>query len=192
MVVAYLSAMNRRTFLAAAFSGGVLVPPAWAQRRRFAHIFSFESIAGGPLPLSAYAGRVLLVVNTASQCGYTPQYDGLQALWARYRSRGLTVIGVPSNDFGGQEPAGNRQIQEFCRINFGVDFPLAARTPVTGRQAHPFYAWAQTQLGDAGRPRWNFHKILIGRDGRAIAGFPSAVEPSAPALLSALERALSG
>ena len=181
--------MNRRSLLAAA-AFGIAAPGAALARQRSAYAFRFESIDGGPLPLSAYAGRVMLVVNTATACGFTGPYDGLQALWTRFRARGLTVIGVPSNDFGGQEPGSNQEIKSFCRFNYGVDFPLAARTVVSGRGAHPFYAWAQTQLGDAARPRWNFHKILIGRDGRAKAAFASSVAPDAPALREAILQAL--
>lgn len=184
--------MDRRLFLLAAAGAFVLPGAAWAQRSApGAFAFNFDAIDGGALPLSQFRGRVLLVVNTASRCGFTGQYEGLQALWTRLRGRGLTILGVPSNDFAGQEPGTNAQIQEFCKLNFGVDFPLAARTTVIGAQAHPFYQWAQRQLGDSARPGWNFHKILIGRDGRARAAFSSRVAPDAPELLNAINSALS-
>jgi glutathione peroxidase len=181
--------MDRRTLLAA--MAALAVPAQAAAAAQTAHGFTFEAIDGGPLALSWYRGRVLMVVNTASQCGYTGQYDGLQALWRRERERGLTIIGVPSNDFGGQEPGSNAEIQGFCRLNYGVDFPLAARTVVRGPQAHPFYRWARSALGPAGEPGWNFHKILISRWGRALAGFASRVAPDAPELLGAVRAALA-
>lgn len=182
--------INRRHVLALAASlapAGVAFAAGPAQD---GFAFSFQGIDGGALPLSHFRGRAVLVVNTASECGYTGQYEGLQALWTRYRSRGLTVVGVPSNNFGGQEPGSNAQIQSFCKLNYGVDFPLASRTEVVGAQAHPFYAWAEAQLGRAARPQWNFHKILLARDGRAAAAFPSAVAPNAPPLIQAIEAAL--
>jgi glutathione peroxidase len=130
------------------------------------------------------------VVNTASECGFTPQYAGLQKLWQRYKDRGLIVLGVPSNDFGGQEPGSESEIRSFCTKNYGVDFPLTAKVDVVGANAHPFYKWLAAELGDAGQPRWNFHKYLIGPDG-AIAGvFPSKVAPDSLELGTAIEAAL--
>jgi len=126
-----------------------------------AHDFSFTAIDGEALPLSTFRGKVLLVVNTASRCGFTRQYEGLQALWNDYRDRGLVVLGVPSNDFGGQEPGSDPDISEFCTVNFHVDFPLTAKTPVRGQNAHPFYRWAAREVGALGVPRWNFHKYLV-------------------------------
>lgn len=154
-----------------------------------AHAFSFEGIEGGTINLGEFRGRLLLVVNTASRCGFTGQYAGLQTLWTRYGARGLTVIGVPANDFAGQEPGSNEDILGFCSSRFGVTFPLAAKTSVIGADAHPFYRWA---AGERPRetPRWNFHKYLIGRDGRIAAVFPTSVEPTDPRVLTAIERAL--
>jgi glutathione peroxidase len=127
-----------------------------------------------PQNLCQYAGRVLLVVNTASYCGYTPQYEGLEALHARYAKRGLVVLGFPSNDFN-QEPANNRSIAEFCFNTYGVKFPMFAKTSVVGQTAHPFFAALARASGQA--PKWNFHKYLVDRDGRVVADFPSAVTP---------------
>ncbi len=149
------------------------------------------ALDGGTLPSALFQGRAVLVVNTASQCGYTGQYAGLQKLWAAYRDRGLVVLGVPSNDFGGQEPGSNAQVASFCELNYGVDFPLLEKQAVVGPDAHPFYRWAAGETGPTGVPRWNFHKILIGRDGRLAATFPSAVTPDAPALASAIDQALA-
>lgn len=142
-----------------------------------AHDFSFMDIDGAALPLSQYRGQVLLVVNTASQCGFTYQYEGLQELWSAYRDRGLVVLGVPSNDFGGQEPGKEAEIKKFCEVTFGVDFPLTEKVSVSGGSAHPFYAWARGAFGEDAVPRWNFHKILVGQDGGIIAAFPSSVTP---------------
>jgi glutathione peroxidase len=122
-------------------SDGRAVMPTTAQLTT-AHEYSFQSIDGNPLPLSRYAGKAVLVVNTASMCGYTPQYADLEALWQRYRDRGLVVLGVPSNDFGGQEPGSAEQIKDFCEVNFAIDFPLTEKQVVTGPKAHPFYQWA--------------------------------------------------
>jgi len=143
-----------------------------------------------PQQLCQYAGKVVLVVNTASLCGYTPQYEGLETLYDRYRSRGLVVLGFPSNQFGGQEPGSNRQIADFCANTFGVRFPMFARTTVTGAHAHPLFAELTRQTGTA--PQWNFHKYLIGRDGRVLGQYPSAVRPLDRPLVRDIERALGG
>jgi glutathione peroxidase len=152
----------------------------------------FTTITGDPLPFSQFRGQPVLVVNTASRCGYTPQYEGLQALWTKYRDAGLVVLGVPSNDFGGQEPGSEAEVKQFCEINYGVDFPLTSKTAVTGTGRHPFYAGAEDVLGEAARPKWNFHKILIGPDGQPVRAFPSSVKPSDDELVSEIETALKG
>ncbi|MEO1015140.1 MAG: glutathione peroxidase [Pseudomonadota bacterium] len=157
-----------------------------------AHDFTLTAIDGAPMPLKGFAGKTLLVVNTASLCGYTDQYGGLQALYATYQDRGLVVIGVPSNDFGGQEPGKAGEIKDFCETNFNVRFPLADKTVVRGEGAHPFYAWARETLGPDNAPKWNFHKYLVGPDGALLAGFPSSVEPTSARLKDAIERALPG
>jgi glutathione peroxidase len=150
----------------------------------------FEAIEGGRLPLSQWRGKVLLVVNTASFCGFTPQYEGLQALWRLYERRGLVVVGVPSNDFGAQEPKNEAEIAGFCKGAFGVTFPLTTKEAVSGSAAHAFYRWARETLGGAQAPRWNFHKYLVGRDGKLIAGYGARVEPLSPTLIQAIETAL--
>jgi glutathione peroxidase len=155
-----------------------------------AHAFEFTSIDGKPLPLSAFKDKVVLVVNTASQCGLTPQYAGLESLWADYRDRGLVVLGVPSNDFGGQEPGTEAEIKSFCDTKFSVDFPMTAKCIVKGDASHPFYRWAKSRLGEAAEPKWNFHKILVGKDGAPLAGFGSRTEPNDPELKAAIEKAL--
>jgi glutathione peroxidase len=155
-----------------------------------AYGFKFTDLEGGNLPMEQFRGKVVLVVNTASQCGFTVQYDGLQKLYADNRAKGFVVLGVPSNDFGGQEPGSNAEIKKFCSVNFNIDFPMAAKAVVRGDKAHPFYKWTKAKLGSQAEPKWNFHKILIGRDGQPIAGFGSTVKPSDKALLAAINRAL--
>lgn len=148
------------------------------------------ALDGRPLDPGMLEGKVVLVVNTASQCGFTPQYKALQALWAEYRGRGLVVLGVPSNDFGGQEPGSNAEVASFCEINYGVDFPLLEKQTVSGSAAHPFYRWAADRTGPLGVPRWNFHKILVGRDGRLVDWFSSMTGPDSARLRSAVEKAV--
>jgi glutathione peroxidase len=151
---------------------------------------ALESIAGGQMATGDFNGRVVLLVNTASRCGFTGQYRGLEALWRRYRDRGLIMLGVPSNDFGGQEPGSNDEIKRFCDATFDVTFPLVGKQVVSGPTAHPLYRWAAAQTGTLGTPSWNFHKILIGRDGRVIDWF-SAVSGTGAKLERALDAALA-
>jgi glutathione peroxidase len=141
-----------------------------------------------PQPLCQYNGRVLLVVNTASYCGYTPQYQGLEDLYSRYRDKGLVVLGFPSNDFN-QEGGDNKQIADFCENTFGVKFPMFGKTSVAGKDANPLFRQLAAQTGKA--PAWNFHKYLIGRDGKVVAQFASHTTPSDPQLLKALEQQLA-
>jgi len=155
-----------------------------------AHDFSFKSIDGGALPLSAYRGKAVLVVNTASFCGFTPQYKELEALWRKYRARGLVVLGVPSNDFGEQEPGSATEIKSFCETNYAVDFPLAAKERVIGPEAHPFYRWVAGELGEDAAPRWNFHKYLVGPEGELAGMWPSRVAPNAPEITREIENLL--
>jgi glutathione peroxidase len=152
----------------------------------------FDAIEGGKLPLAQWRGKVLLIVNTASFCGFTPQYEGLQKLWERYEAKGLVVLGVPANDFGEQEPKAEAEILGFCKGAFGVTFPLTTKQVVKGPQAHPFYLWARETFGSTHAPRWNFHKYLVGRDGKPIAGYGSNIEPLSPELTKAIEAALGG
>jgi glutathione peroxidase len=155
------------------------------------HDFTLAGIDGKPLPLSGYAGKVVLLVNTASECGYTGQYEGLEALWEKYRDKGLVIIGVPSNDFGAQEPGKAEEIASFCKLNYGVTFPLADKSVVTGDQTIPVYAWAGEKAGMLGRPKWNFHKYLFGRDGSFIDWFATPTEPMSDKITRAIEKALA-
>jgi glutathione peroxidase len=155
-----------------------------------AHDFEFTSLDGKPLKMSAFAGRPVLVVNTASECGATPQYAGLQSLWEKYRDTGLVVLGVPSNDFGGQEPGKEDQIAQFCETNYSVTFPMTSKNKVIGGEAHPFYKWVVDQAGEDAAPRWNFHKYLIGADGELAGVFGTKVTPESDELTSAVEAAI--
>jgi glutathione peroxidase len=143
-----------------------------------AYDFEFSTLKGEPFALAPFAGRPLLVVNTASKCGFTPQYAGLTAVWKAHKAEGLVVIGVPSNDFGQQEPGSADEIESFCEINYGVDFPMMAKVPVRGVDAHPMFRWLAAEGGFFARPRWNFFKYLIGRDGRLKHWFASPTKPT--------------
>jgi glutathione peroxidase len=152
-----------------------------------AHDFSFSAIDGDRMDLSDYRGKVVLVVNTASFCGYTPQYEGLQTLWERYKDKGLVVLGVPSNDFGGQEPKSEGEILGFCQGKYGVSFPLTAKMKVKGTDAHPFYQWAGQELGGEAAPKWNFHKYLVSADGRLVGWFSTPTKPLSPEVTEAID-----
>ncbi|NBB68943.1 MAG: redoxin domain-containing protein [Alphaproteobacteria bacterium] len=151
----------------------------------------FAGIAGGEIALGDYAGRPVLVVNTASFCGFTDQYAGLQDLWERYRDDGLVVVGVPTDDFD-QEPGTAAEIKEFCEVEFDVDFPLTAKVTTRGADRHPFFAEVARSLGEAALPGWNFHKFLVGADGELEASWPSHVRPESAAITETIEAELAG
>jgi glutathione peroxidase len=168
---------------------GMVPQPLKANPMSF-HDFDFTAIEGQPLPASTFAGKAVVVVNTASFCGFTKQYAGLQALYDKYRDKGLVVLGVPSNDFGGQEPGKESKIKEFCETNFNIDFPMTTKQKVKGADAHPFYKWAADQVGLIGSPKWNFHKYLIAPDGSLKDWFSTTTAPDAAKLTKAIERVL--
>lgn len=149
----------------------------------------FASIDGGTLSLADWAGRPVLVVNTASMCGYTPQYDGLQDLYDTYRGQGLVVLAVPSDDFR-QELGSGEEVKDFCAVNFDLDLPMTDITPVKGPEAHPFFQWVKAETGF--EPRWNFNKVLVGPDGRVIQTWRSGTEPMSDEIRGAVEAALGG
>ncbi|HJS38942.1 MAG TPA: glutathione peroxidase [Burkholderiales bacterium] len=149
---------------------------------------TLNDIREQPRSLCEYAGKVVLVVNTASQCGYTPQYEGLEALQRKYRDRGFVVLGFPSNDFGGQEPGSNQEIAAFCVNQYAIDFPMFAKSSVRGADANPLFADLAKATGSA--PRWNFHKYLVARDGKEALAFATKVDPQDPSLVAAIERLL--
>jgi len=153
-----------------------------------AHAFTFKSLEGKPMPLSQYAGKPMVIVNTASKCGFTPQYKGLEALWQANRDKGLVVLGVPSNDFGGQEPGSHDEIKSFCELRFGVDFPLTEKVAVTGADAHPLFKWIAGKTGFLGRPHWNFYKYLIGPDGSFVDWYSSITAPDSGKFTKAVDK----
>jgi glutathione peroxidase len=166
-------------------------PDPAAADRATAYQFSFPGLWTDRVPMTAFEGDVVMVVNTASRCGFTPQYEGLQAIYDEYHAQGFDIVGVPANNFNGQEPGSTEEIQEFCTLNYGVTFPMAAKTDVVGESRHPFYAWAEQQIGESAVPQWNFHKILIGRDGRIIRAFPTRTEPTSEEVRNAIAAALA-
>jgi glutathione peroxidase len=157
-----------------------------------AYSYSFKDInEEDMINLSDYKGKTLVVVNTASLCGFTYQYDGLQKLYDDYKDQGLVVLGVPSNDFGNQESGTNSEVKEFCESTFSITFPLTEKNVVKGKDAHPFFKWSKKELGFIGGvPRWNFHKIIIGKDGNAIAGYTALTRPSSKKFINEIEKAL--
>jgi glutathione peroxidase len=183
--------MDRRTMIAGALAAATAPLAARGQVSRItAYAFSFPALESGDIRLAEYTGHPFLVVNTASQCGYTPQYAGLQQLWSEFHGRGLTIIGVPSNDFGGQEPGGPKEIAQTAQHDYAVTFPIAAKAAVIGPSAHPFYKWA-AQARPTDVPKWNFHKYLIGRDGYIADVFASAVEPTDTRVKTAIAKAFA-
>jgi glutathione peroxidase len=183
---------DRRQLLALA--AGTLAMPAaafaQAMSRITAYAFTFAGLESGDIRLADHAGKPILVVNTASLCGYTPQYSGLQQLWTRYHARGLMIVAVPSNDFGGQEPGAAAEIKKTAHGEYGVGFPLAAKAQVKGPSAHPFYKWAAIER-PLETPRWNFHKYLVGRDGHIAAVFPTDIEPMDARVIDAIVKELA-
>ncbi len=170
---------------------GLPAAPAWAADacpalldHRFARLQD-----DAPQSMCDYRGKVLLVVNTASYCGFTGQYDGLEKMYAKYRDQGLVVVGFPSNDFGGQEPGSNKEIADFCRLTYGVKFPMFAKSDVVGARTNPLYRQLAAATGE--KPQWNFHKYLIDRSGTRVQSFPSKTSPDSPAFVAAVEKALA-
>ena len=153
------------------------------------HDFSIESISGGDISLADFKNKVVLLVNTASQCGFTPQYAGLQKIYDRYKDDGFVVLGVPSDDFN-QELSNDDDVKKFCEIRFGVNFPLTSIQKIKGESAHPLYKWISGNTSVIGQPRWNFHKFLIGKEGQIINWFSSMTSPTSEGLLKQIEQAL--
>ena len=151
-----------------------------------AHNFKFVSIDGQEMNLSNYKDKVLIVVNVASRCGFTSQYEGLQEIWDEFKDKNVVVIGVPSNNFK-QEPGSNKEIKDFCETNFNISFPMTEKMDVVGNNAHPFFIWAKESYGKSAIPKWNFHKIIVGKDGRIAKTFSSITSPSSKKFRKALE-----
>jgi len=157
-----------------------------ANYTQLAYKFQFKSLDGGSIKLSDYKDKIIVIVNVASRCGFTKQYDDLQNLWTNYKDKDLIVIGVPTNDFK-QEPASNSEIKDFCEQNFNINFPMTEKTNVLGKEAHPFYRWAKDNHGKGAIPKWNFHKIIIGKNGKVSDTFASITNPSSKRFLNFIE-----
>ena len=151
-----------------------------------AYDYKFDSINGGQIKLSDYKDKVIVIVNVASRCGYTPQYEDLQSLYNDYKDKNLVVIGVPTNNFK-QEPGSNDQIKDFCETNFGITFPMTEKVNVIGKNSHPFYKWAKDDFGISAIPKWNFYKIIIGKDGKVADTFASITNPSSKKFINFIE-----
>ncbi|MBI3683990.1 MAG: glutathione peroxidase [Acidobacteria bacterium] len=168
---------------------GIVLMSAAMNAASSVHEFALNSITGQPAPLAAYKGKVLLIVNVASQCGYTPQYSGLESLYRKYKDRGVVVLGFPANNFGGQEPGTNEEIQQFCTRRFNVTFPMYAKISVKGPDQAPLYRFLTEGSGEV---RWNFTKFLVDGSGKVIARFEPGVGPESPELVGAIEKAIKG
>ena len=155
-----------------------------------AYDFTFPHVDGSTLDLADFEGQVVMVVNTASNCGFTDQYAAMQSLYETYRDQGFVMIAAPSNDFGGQEPLSGEKLATFCAVNFNITFPVADKIAVKGDDAHPFYRWAGDELGALAKPRWNFHKYLIDRNGQLVNWFATTTKPSSPKIKKAIENLL--
>ena len=151
---------------------------------------SIESISGEQLDLRQFKGKTVLIVNVASKCGFTKQYADLQTLYEKYKDQGLVVVGIPSNQFGGQEPGSNKEIKDFCETNFNITFPMTGKYDVKGKNAHPIYLWAKETYGNSTVPKWNFHKILINKDGKVEETYAPFINPMSNKIIKKLEKIL--
>jgi len=178
-------------FIAVALAAWAAPPPSSAAESPCPSVLDhkFSNLIDEPVSLCQFRGKVLLIVNTASECGYTPQYDGLEKLYRRYRDKGFAVLGFPANDFGGQEPEANKEIAQFCQVNYGITFPMFAKTSVVGANANPLYRALAALTGTP--PRWNFHQYLLDRAAQPVAAFESAVEPADPRVTAQIEKLLA-
>ena len=156
-----------------------------AQYDQLASDFSFKDVEGETINLANYKDKVIVIVNVASRCGFTNQYKDLQVLWKDYKDKGLIVIGVPSNNFR-QEPGTNKEIKNFCETTFGISFPITEKLNVIGTSAHPFFKWAKDNHGSSAIPKWNFHKIIVGKNGKVVETFASITKPSSKKFISAI------
>jgi len=158
---------------------------------KLAYDFNFNDLDGSELNLSSYKNKVIVVVNVASQCGFTSQYEDMQKIWDEYQNKGVIIIGVPSNDFGNQEPGTSKEIKNFCEAKFGITFPMTEKVKVKGSEAHPFYLWAKKNYGRSAIPKWNFHKIIINREGKVADTFASITNPSSSKFTNVLNELIT-
>ena len=158
-----------------------------AKYEKLAYDFEFKNLDGSTLSLVAFKDKIIIVVNVASQCGFTNQYEDMQKIWEKYQAKGVVMLGIPSNDFGQQEPGSNKEIKNFCEAKFGITFPMTEKVSVKGSEAHPFYIWAKENHGKSAVPKWNFHKIIIDRSGKVTKAFSSMTNPSSKKFIEVLE-----
>tara|TARA_B110000438_G_scaffold294878_1_gene336959 strand:- start:46 stop:600 length:555 start_codon:yes stop_codon:yes gene_type:complete len=158
---------------------------------KLAYEFSFNDLDGSQMKLSEYKDKIIVIVNVASQCGFTSQYEDMQTMWDKYQNKGLVIIGVPSNDFGNQEPGSSSEIKNFCEAKFGITFPMTEKVSVKGNDAHPFYLWAKEDYGNGAIPKWNFHKIVVGKNGKIIDTFASITKPTSKKFVKVIEENLN-
>lgn len=162
-----------------------------ADYKKLAYDFNFKDLDGSQLKLSEFQNKVIVVINVASQCGFTSQYEDMQKIWEKYQKKGVVILGVPSNDFGNQEPGDSTEIKNFCEAKFGITFPMTEKVSVKGESAHPFYLWAKNNYGKSAIPKWNFHKIIVGKDGKIYNTFSSITNPSSKKFINSIEQALN-
>ena len=161
-----------------------------ANYEKLAYDFQFKDLDGSALNLSEYKGKVIIIVNVASQCGFTKQYEDMQNIWENYQSKGIVMLGIPSNDFGKQEPGTSEEIKNFCEAKFGITFPMTEKVSVKGTESHPFYIWARENHGKSAIPKWHFHKIIVGRNGKIDDTFASITNPSSKKFIEAIEKSI--
>ena len=159
-----------------------------ANYEKLAYDFSFKDLDGSELSLAEFKGKIIIVINVASQCGFTSQYTDMQKIWEMYQEKNVVVLGVPSNDFGQQEPGSNKEIKNFCEAKFGITFPMTEKVSIKGNKAHPFYVWAKENHGKSAVPKWNFHKIIIDRTGKVAETFLSTTNPSSKKFRKTLDK----
>ena len=164
---------------------------AKAKYEKLAYDFAFKDLDGSFLNLADFKDKVIIVVNVASQCGFTSQYEDMQKMWKNYQAKGVIMLGIPSNDFGQQEPGTNNEIKNFCEAKFGITFPMTEKISVKGDQAHPFYIWAKENHGKSAIPKWNFHKIIIDKTGKIVETFSSTTNPSSKKFKKTIEKLIS-
>ena len=162
-----------------------------ADYNTLAYDYKFNDIDGNVLNLNKFKNNVIVVINVASQCGFTKQYEDMQKVWNKYQDKGVVILAVPSNDFGKQEPGSNKEIKKFCEAKFGITFPMTEKVSVKGENAHPFYVWASENHGKSAIPKWNFHKIIINKQGKVDDTFASITNPSSSKFINALEKAIN-
>ena len=182
--------VNKIKYLLLAMIMSFFTTAVSGEYNKLAYDFNFNDLDGSLLKLAEYKDKVIVVVNVASQCGFTKQYEDMQEVWEKYQQKGIVMLGVPSNDFGNQEPGNSEEIKNFCEANFGITFPMTEKVSVKGENAHPFYKWAKKNYGNSAVPKWNFHKIIIGKNGKIEDTFASITNPSSKKFINSLEKAL--